>query len=74
MTIYSYVVNGKNVIEWIMERYAITIHEESGITNAPPKKTLGCRTHQSSLHPRPSIQCIDSIEIIKLTEKNLLNY
>lgn len=33
MAIYSYVVNGKNVIEWIMERYAITIHKESGVTN-----------------------------------------
>ncbi len=32
---YEYVVNGKTAIEWIMERYAITTHKESGIKNDP---------------------------------------
>jgi predicted helicase len=32
---YEYVVNGKSAIEWIMERYAITTHKESGIRNDP---------------------------------------
>jgi predicted helicase len=32
---YQYVVNGKSAIEWIMERYQITTHKESGITNDP---------------------------------------
>lgn len=32
---YEYVVNGKSAIEWIMERYAITTHKDSGITNNP---------------------------------------
>lgn len=32
---YEYVVNGKSAIEWIMERYAVTIHKESGIANNP---------------------------------------
>ena len=32
---YEYVVNGKSAIEWVMERYAITTHKESGITNDP---------------------------------------
>jgi predicted helicase len=32
---YDYVVNGKSAIEWIMERYQITTHKESGITNDP---------------------------------------
>jgi predicted helicase len=32
---YEYVVNGKPAIEWIMERYAVTTHKESGITNNP---------------------------------------
>src|SRR5690606_19729551 len=32
---YEYVVNGKSAIEWIMERYAITIHKDSGIKNDP---------------------------------------
>jgi predicted helicase len=32
---YRYIVNGKSAIEWIMERYAVTTHKESGITNDP---------------------------------------
>lgn len=32
---YQYVVNGKSAIEWIMERYQITTHKDSGITNNP---------------------------------------
>lgn len=32
---YDYVVNGKSAIEWIMERYAITINKDSQIKNDP---------------------------------------
>lgn len=32
---YEYIINGKSAIEWIMERYAITPHKDSGITNNP---------------------------------------
>jgi predicted helicase len=32
---YQYIVNGKSAIEWIMERYAVTTHKESGIRNDP---------------------------------------
>lgn len=32
---YEYVVNGKSAIEWIMERYQITVHKESQIRNDP---------------------------------------
>jgi predicted helicase len=32
---YEYIVNGKSAIEWIMERYQITTHKDSGITNNP---------------------------------------
>ena len=28
-------VTGKSAIEWIMERYAVTTHKESGIKNDP---------------------------------------
>jgi predicted helicase len=28
-------INGKSAIEWIMERYQITTHKESGIKNNP---------------------------------------
>ena len=32
---YDYIVNGKSAIEWIMERYAITVDGASGIKNDP---------------------------------------
>lgn len=35
LEVYDYVVNGKSAIEWIMERYAVTVHKDSGIRNDP---------------------------------------
>ena len=32
---YDYVVNGKPAIEWIMERYQVTVDKDSGIRNDP---------------------------------------
>jgi predicted helicase len=32
---YEYVVNGKSAIEWIMERYQVTVDKASGIKNDP---------------------------------------
>ena len=32
---YEYQVNGKSAIEWVMERYAVTTHKDSGIRNDP---------------------------------------
>lgn len=32
---YGYVVNGKSAIEWIMERYAVTVDKASSIRNDP---------------------------------------
>ncbi|MDG5813801.1 DEAD/DEAH box helicase family protein [Chitinispirillales bacterium ANBcel5] len=32
---YDYIVNGKSAIEWIMDRYKVTIHKGSGIKNDP---------------------------------------
>ena len=31
----EYVVNGKSAIEWIMERYQVTVDKASGIKNDP---------------------------------------
>jgi predicted helicase len=33
--VYDYVVNGKSAVEWIMERYQITIDKKSKIKNDP---------------------------------------
>jgi predicted helicase len=32
---YKYIVNGRSAIEWIMERYQVTINKDSGIKNNP---------------------------------------
>ncbi len=32
---YEYVVNGKPALEWVMERYTVTIDKDSGIKNDP---------------------------------------
>lgn len=32
---YDYVVNGKSAVEWIMERYQVTVDKDSGIRNDP---------------------------------------
>ena len=32
---YDYIVNGKSAIEWVMDRYQIKTHIDSGITNDP---------------------------------------
>jgi predicted helicase len=32
---YEYIVNGKSAIEWILERYQVTTHKDSGIKNDP---------------------------------------
>jgi predicted helicase len=37
---YEYIVNGKSAIEWVMERYAVTTHKESGIKNDPNDWTI----------------------------------
>lgn len=35
LEVYSYVVNGKPALEWIMERYAVTADKASGLCNDP---------------------------------------
>ncbi len=32
---YDYIVNGKSAIDWVMERYQITVDKDSGIRNDP---------------------------------------
>ena len=32
---YEYIVNGKPALEWVMERYAVTVDKDSGIKNDP---------------------------------------
>ena len=32
---YDYVVNGKSAVEWVMDRYQVTVNKDSGIVNDP---------------------------------------
>jgi predicted helicase len=32
---FEYIVNGKSALDWIMERYKISTHKDSKITNDP---------------------------------------
>lgn len=62
---YDYVVNGKPAIEWVMERYAVTIDKDSGIKNDP---------NEWSDDPRYIIDLVKrvvrvSIETVKIVKK-----
>jgi len=32
---YKFMINGKSAVEWVMERYATSVHKDSGIKNDP---------------------------------------
>jgi len=57
---YEYVVNGKSAIEWSMERYKVTTHKESQITNDP---NLWCDEHKQ---PRYIIDLLKRIVTLSL--------
>jgi len=68
---YDYVVNGKSAIEWVMERYAVTTHKESGIVNDP---NLWCEEHDDPAYIVNLLRRVidlsrKSIEIIKKLPK-----
>jgi predicted helicase len=70
-TAYGYVVNGKSAIEWIMERYQITTHKESGITNNPndwARETGNPRYILDLLHSVINLS-VQTVEIVKSLPK-----
>jgi len=61
---YEYIVNGKPALEWIVERYQITTHKDSGIVNNP---------NDWSEDPRYIVELIKrvvtvSLETVKIVE------
>jgi predicted helicase len=44
---YEYVVNGKSAIEWVMERYQVSVDSDSGIRNDPND---WCREHNDPVY------------------------
>lgn len=63
---YEYVVNGKSAIEWIMERYQVTTHKESGIVNDP---NLWCDEHDN---PRYILDLIKRIVTLSLETRRIV--
>jgi len=64
---YDYVVNGKPALEWIMERYQITIDKASGIKNDPND---WCREHDN---PRYIVDLIKRVTRVSLETMKIVN-
>ena len=64
---YEYVVNGKSAIEWIMERYAVTIDKASQIKNDPNDWS---REHEQ---PRYILDLLLSVIILSCKTVDIVN-
>ena len=64
---YEYVVNGKSAIEWIMERYQVTINKDSQIKNDPND---WAREHNK---PRYILDLLLSIITLSLQSREIIN-
>ena len=64
---YEYVANGKPAIEWIMERYAVTIDKASQIKNDPNDWS---REHE---HPRYILDLLLSVIMLSCKTVDLVN-
>jgi predicted helicase len=62
---YDYVVNGKSAIEWIMDRYRVTVDMDSGIKNDPND---WCREHDDPAYIFNLVQRVVrvSVETVRL--------
>ena len=65
---YDYQVNGKSAIEWIVERYAVSVNKDSGIENNP---NLWCEENKN---PRYVLDLLLSIISLSLKTNELVNY
>ena len=65
---YDYVVNGKSAIEWVMERYQVSIDKESGIKNDPNE---WCREHNDPAYILNLLKRVIrvSIETVKIVRE-----
>ncbi len=64
---YEYVVNGKSAIEWIIERYQVTVDKDSGIINDPNdwSSELNDPEYIVNLIKRVVRVSLESVKIIK---------
>ena len=63
---YDYQVNGKSAIEWIVERYAVTVNKDSGIENNP---NLWCEENEN---PRYILDLLLSVISLSLKTNELI--
>ena len=63
---YDYQVNGKYAIEWIVERYAVTVNKDSGIENNP---NLWCEENEN---PRYILDLLLSVISLSLKTNELI--
>ena len=63
---YDYVVNGKSAIEWIMDRYKVTVDKKSGIRNDPND---WCREHED---PRYIVDLIPRLVRVSLATMDIV--
>lgn len=64
---YDYVVNGKPALEWIMERYQVTVDKKSGIKNDPND---WCREHDN---PRYIIDLLRRVTRVSVETNKIVN-
>ena len=64
---YDYIVNGKPALEWIMERYQITIDKASSIKNDPND---WCKEHDN---PRYIVDLIKRVTRVSLETMKIVN-
>jgi predicted helicase len=64
---YDYIVNGKPALEWIMERYQISIDKASGIKNDPND---WCKEHNN---PRYIVDLIKRVTRVSLETMKIVN-
>ena len=63
---YDYQVNGKSAIEWVVERYAITVNKDSGIENNP---NLWCEENEN---PRYILDLLLSVVSLSIKTNELI--
>jgi predicted helicase len=69
---YSYLVNGKPALEWVMERQVVTTHKDSGIVNDANDwaiETMGNPKYPLELFQRMITVSLETIKIVKALPK-----
>jgi predicted helicase len=65
--VYGYVINGRSAVEWIMERYRVTVTNGSGIKNDPNNWT---KEHNN---PRYILDLLLSVMTLSLETQKIIN-